>query len=83
MQTTQPEASSSRWVESPPSLPAQLLTTDEAVTAWPATVGFRSFWEWIKRRCERIKGKAIMQGPYEQCSPVSLLNSACVKLIHL
>lgn len=61
---TQSEASSSRSVVLPsdPAPPRQILNTDYAVAQWHTTPGFRGFWGWTIRRCDRIKGKQIMEG---------------------
>jgi serine/threonine-protein phosphatase 2A activator len=46
---------------------------DEAVfAAWPRSPGFRAFWGWIQRRCERLKGKEIVRGDYGQSSKVAI-----------
>ncbi|WRT63817.1 uncharacterized protein IL334_000742 [Kwoniella shivajii] len=60
------ESSRSQGVYLPtnPVLPRPCLTTDSAVSQWHSSPGFQGFWGWIKRRCERIKGKEILRGDY-------------------
>ena len=73
--TVSMEASSSRSVVLPsdPAPPRQILTTDTAVAQWHTTPGFRGFWGWTTRRCDRIKGKQIMEGSNDSTSVVSFL----------
>jgi serine/threonine-protein phosphatase 2A activator len=47
---------------SDPAPPAQVLTTDAAVAAWPQTPGYRGYILWLRRRCERIRGRSIVEG---------------------
>ncbi|BEJ12469.1 hypothetical protein CspHIS471_0209290 [Cutaneotrichosporon sp. HIS471] len=46
-----------------PAPPAPVLTTEDAVHAWPATPGYRGFIDWLRVRCERIRGRPIVDGP--------------------
>lgn len=55
---------------SEPEEPAPILTNDVVVSQWPQTAGFQGFWGWIKRRCERIKGKSILRDDYSGNSTV-------------
>ncbi|KAI9635752.1 protein phosphatase type 2A regulator [Dioszegia hungarica] len=57
------------YLPTSPAAPAQVLNTDEAVAEWLASPGFRAFWGWIQRRCERIRGKEIRSGSTEGCTP--------------
>ncbi|CAD6569291.1 MAG: Serine/threonine-protein phosphatase 2A activator 1 [Tremellales sp. Tagirdzhanova-0007] len=54
----------------PPQIapPAPVLVTDATVAQWPSTPGFIAFWGWVKRRCERIKRREILEGPYDTAS---------------
>lgn len=58
---------------SDPFPPAELLRTEDAVKAWPATPGYRAFMGWLKARCASIKGKEIMTG--SEAEGVSLPHS--------
>jgi hypothetical protein len=57
-----------------PSMPAEaqpVLGSEDNAAAWPSTPGFRAFWGWCQRRCDRIQGKHIMSADvpsqYEVC----------------
>ncbi|WWC58169.1 uncharacterized protein I303_100705 [Kwoniella dejecticola CBS 10117] len=52
------------YLPSDPAKPRPCLTNDSAVSQWHTTPGYQAFWGWIKRRCERIKGKEILRGQY-------------------
>ena len=56
-----------------PAPPQQVLLTDAAVLQWHRSPGFRAFWGWTTRRCDRIKGKDILEGDFAASSPVSLV----------
>jgi hypothetical protein len=56
-----------------PAKPQPILTTESTVAQWPTTPGFQAFWGWIKRRCERIKGKDILSGDYNGTSEVGTI----------
>lgn len=56
--------------EAGPSRPRQILRTEANVQAWPGTPGFRAFWGWVQRRCERIKGRDIIRGDTSHSAPV-------------
>lgn len=56
-----------------PAPPQQVLLTDAAVLQWHRSPGFRAFWGWTTRRCDRIKGKDILEGDFAASSPVSLI----------
>lgn len=45
-----------------PAPPAPVLRGEAAVEAWPQSAGYRGFIDWLRRRCERIKGKPIIDG---------------------
>ncbi|KAL1413219.1 Serine/threonine-protein phosphatase 2A activator 1 [Vanrija albida] len=45
-----------------PFSPAPLLTTEAAVAEWPRTAGYQAYTGWLRRRCERIRGKGIIPG---------------------
>nr|XP_019014526.1 serine/threonine-protein phosphatase 2A activator 1 [Kwoniella pini CBS 10737]OCF53307.1 serine/threonine-protein phosphatase 2A activator 1 [Kwoniella pini CBS 10737] len=64
------ESSRSQGVYLPtnPAIPRQCLNTDSAVSQWHTTPGYQAFWGWIKRRCERIRGKDILRGEYQGSS---------------
>ncbi|WVW81825.1 hypothetical protein I302_103822 [Kwoniella bestiolae CBS 10118] len=66
---TQKNGESSRsqaiYLPANPAPPRQCLTTDSAVAQWHTSPGFQAFWGWIKRRCERLKGKEILRGEYQ------------------
>lgn len=66
-QSPQFEASTSRAVHIPsdPALPRPCLTSDAIVSRWQNSPGFQYFWAWIKRRCDRLKGKEIIRGPFD------------------
>ncbi|ORX34804.1 Phosphotyrosyl phosphatase activator [Kockovaella imperatae] len=83
MQSDQPEASSSRLMttNAMPSAPARVLTSDAAVDVWPATNAFRSFWEWTKQRCDRIKGKEILHGSDSTSEAITALMDLLVQMI--
>lgn len=63
-----------RIVELPrnPAKPVQCLTTDEAMLKWHRSAGFAGFNGWLKRRCERIKGRYIIDGDIGDSAMVSL-----------
>ncbi|GMK59923.1 hypothetical protein CspeluHIS016_0901400 [Cutaneotrichosporon spelunceum] len=48
---------------SSPAAPVPVLTTEDAVQDWPATAGYRGFIDWLRVRCERIRGRPIVVGP--------------------
>ncbi|WVQ80918.1 serine/threonine-protein phosphatase 2A activator 1 [Cryptococcus sp. DSM 104549] len=52
-----------------PAPPRPCLTTDALVDRWEKSDGFQCFWGWIRRRCERIKGKEVMRGPFDGSVP--------------
>jgi len=54
---------------SDPDPPAQILTTEKNVAAWPKTPGYRGYIGWLKKRCESIRGRGIVEGN-EGASPV-------------
>ncbi len=58
-----------------PSIPSPILTTDAAVVQWPHKPGFIAFWGWVKRRCVRLKGRDILEGPYDHCPSVRRMSS--------
>ncbi|GFZ51999.1 PPIase PTPA-1 [Saitozyma sp. JCM 24511] len=53
---------------SDPAPPAPLLTTQHNVDLWPSTPGFKGFWGWVQRRCDRIRGREIVTGPHDTAS---------------
>jgi serine/threonine-protein phosphatase 2A activator len=53
-----------------PAPPQQILVTDAALLQWHRSPGFRAFWGWITRRCDRIKGKETLEGDYAGSSTV-------------
>ncbi|WWC85833.1 uncharacterized protein L201_000700 [Kwoniella dendrophila CBS 6074] len=53
------------YLPTSPALPRLCLSSESAVSEWQTTPGFQAFWGWIKRRCERIKGKEILRGEYQ------------------
>jgi serine/threonine-protein phosphatase 2A activator len=69
--TTAAPPSHAVMLPSDPATPAQILTSQSNVDLWPTTPGFKGFWGWVQRRCERIKGREIMAGTYESSSDVS------------
>ncbi|WVR03592.1 hypothetical protein IAU60_000584 [Kwoniella sp. DSM 27419] len=56
------------YLPTDPAVPRPCLTTDTAVAQWHASPGFQAFWGWIRRRCERIKGREIVRGDYQGSS---------------
>ncbi|WVO16762.1 serine/threonine-protein phosphatase 2A activator 1 [Cryptococcus depauperatus] len=48
-----------------PPTPRPCLTNDVLVARWQKSAGFQLFWAWIKRRCDRLKGKEIMKEGYD------------------
>jgi hypothetical protein len=59
-----------------PAPPAPVLTTEDAVHTWPTTPGYRGFIDWLRVRCERIRGRPIVDGPvaYDGASEVRPLS---------
>jgi serine/threonine-protein phosphatase 2A activator len=55
-----------------PEEPGPILADEAVFAAWPRSPGFRAFWGWIQRRCERLKGKEIVRGDYGQSSKVAI-----------
>jgi serine/threonine-protein phosphatase 2A activator len=55
-----------------PEEPSPILADEAVFAAWPRSPGFRAFWGWIQRRCERLKGKEIVRGDYGQSSKVAI-----------
>jgi len=53
-----------------PEEPSPILADEAVFAAWPSSPGFRAFWGWIQRRCERLKGKEIVRGDYGQSPKV-------------
>jgi len=51
---------------SDPEEPVPILGNEAVFAAWPRSPGFRAFWGWIQRRCERLKGTSIARG---DCGP--------------
>lgn len=58
---------------SDPEEPSPILADEAVFTAWPRSPGFRAFWGWIQRRCERLKGTSIIRGDYGQSPKVANL----------
>lgn len=54
-----------------PAPPAQILTSEANVAAWPRTPGYRGYVGWLKKRCESIRGRTLVEGN-AGTSPVSL-----------
>jgi len=55
---------------SEPERPNPILADEDVHAAWPKSPGFRAFWGWIQRRCDRLKGKSIAKGDYAHSSKV-------------
>jgi serine/threonine-protein phosphatase 2A activator len=55
-----------------PEEPSPILADEAVFAAWPSSPGFRAFWGWIQRRCERLKGRDIVRGDYGQSSKVAI-----------
>ena len=53
-----------------PEEPSPILADEAVFAAWPRSPGFRAFWGWIQRRCERLKDKEIVRGDYGQSPKV-------------
>ncbi|TYJ51490.1 serine/threonine-protein phosphatase 2A activator 1 [Cryptococcus floricola] len=51
-----------------PAAPRPCITTDDLVARWQHAPGFQCFWAWVRRRCDRIKGKEIVRGDYSESS---------------
>ncbi|WWD22529.1 serine/threonine-protein phosphatase 2A activator 1 [Kwoniella shandongensis] len=51
-----------------PAPPRPCLTNDARVAQWQLSPGFQGFWGWIQLRCDRIKGKEVMTGSYQDSS---------------
>ncbi|WVQ76163.1 hypothetical protein IAR50_005818 [Cryptococcus sp. DSM 104548] len=51
-----------------PAAPRPCITTDDMVGRWQGAPGFQCFWAWVRRRCDRIKGKEILRGDYSASS---------------
>jgi len=54
-----------------PEEPSPILADEAVFAAWPRSPGFRAFWGWIQRRCERLRGKEIVRGDYGQSPKVA------------
>jgi hypothetical protein len=56
---------------SQPERPSPILADEDVHAAWPKSPGFRAFWGWIQRRCDRLKGRPVMtKEDYNQSSKV-------------
>lgn len=77
---TTAESASRRSVLLPsdPAPPAPLLTTQHNVDLWPSTPGFKGFWGWVQRRCDRIRGREIVTGRYDTAAEVGEVASGVV-----
>ena len=77
--TSTPAARTEILLPSHPEEPSPILADEAVFAAWPRSPGFRAFWGWIQRRCERLKGKEIVRGDYAQSPKVA--NHALTSLI--
>ena len=55
---------------SEPERPNPVLADEDVHATWPKSPGFRAFWGWIQRRCDRLKGTSIAKGDYTESSKV-------------
>lgn len=61
---------------SAPAVPIQCLTTEEAVRRWSSSPGLMGFTGWLRRRCEKIRGREIMDDGWGGSSIVRLVERA-------
>ena len=72
---------SSVELPSEPAEPEPILASETNVAAWPTTPGFRAFWGWCQRRCDRIQGRDIMTADEEPKYEVSHRIAAVLLLV--